>query len=191
MKSADRTWSDPEQIRSRPIRPTIGTGQGFFLSGLLTRGICGAETIRAKDRHGCATRGRQGNVLNRDYPPRELERRVLDGCDNRRVDRWERLINGPLPRVRLKSPSANYPSVFDWTSLDGTSAGAAPPPGGTYLRSSIGNSTHGNFGVGQFLLQRRHLTPNFMDIDRSQSSFRVAMGLDASGLSDELFPSNP
>ena len=37
----------------------------FLLSGLLTCGTCGGGyTIRAKDRYGCATRGRQGTCPN-------------------------------------------------------------------------------------------------------------------------------
>ena len=53
----------------------------FLLSGLLTCGICGGGyTIRAKDRYGCATRGRQGTCSNtRTITRQVLERRVLDG----------------------------------------------------------------------------------------------------------------
>ena len=53
----------------------------FLLSGLLTCATCGGGfTIRAKDRYGCATRGRQGTCTNsRTIPRQELERRVLDG----------------------------------------------------------------------------------------------------------------
>ncbi len=53
----------------------------FLLSGLLTCGICGGGyTITAKDRYGCARRGRQGTCSNsRGIQRMELERRVLDG----------------------------------------------------------------------------------------------------------------
>jgi site-specific DNA recombinase len=53
----------------------------FLLSGLLTCGICGGGfTITAKDRYGCARRGRQGTCANsRGVKRQELERRVLDG----------------------------------------------------------------------------------------------------------------
>jgi site-specific DNA recombinase len=50
-------------------------------TSVLTCGICGGGyTIRAKDRYGCATRGRQGTCSNtRTISRQELERRVLDG----------------------------------------------------------------------------------------------------------------
>ena len=53
----------------------------FLLSGLLTCGVCGGGfTITAKDRYGCARRGRQGTCSNsRGIKRQELERRVLDG----------------------------------------------------------------------------------------------------------------
>ena len=53
----------------------------FLLSGLLTCGVCGGGfTITAKDRYGCARRGRQGTCTNsRGIKRQELERRVLDG----------------------------------------------------------------------------------------------------------------
>lgn len=53
----------------------------FLLSGLLTCGICGGGyTVTAKDRYGCARRGRQGTCSNsRGIQRQELERRVLDG----------------------------------------------------------------------------------------------------------------
>lgn len=53
----------------------------FLLSGLLTCGICGGGfTITAKDRYGCARRGRQGTCSNsRGVQRQELESRVLDG----------------------------------------------------------------------------------------------------------------
>ena len=53
----------------------------FLLSGLLTCGVCGGGyTITAKDRYGCARRGRQGTCSNsRGVQRRELEQRVLDG----------------------------------------------------------------------------------------------------------------
>ena len=53
----------------------------FLLSGLLTCGVCGGGyTITAKDRYGCARRGRQGTCSNsRGVQRQELESRVLDG----------------------------------------------------------------------------------------------------------------
>lgn len=53
----------------------------FLLSGLLICGVCGGGyTITAKDRYGCARRGRQGTCPNnRGIKRQELERRVLDG----------------------------------------------------------------------------------------------------------------
>lgn len=53
----------------------------FLLSGLLTCGVCGGGyTITAKDRYGCARRGRQGTCSNnRGIKRQELEQRVLDG----------------------------------------------------------------------------------------------------------------
>jgi site-specific DNA recombinase len=68
----DRYTTNPLNDRHRPR---------FLLSGLLTCGICGGGyTIRAKDRYGCATRGRQGTCSNaRTISRQELERRVLDG----------------------------------------------------------------------------------------------------------------
>jgi DNA invertase Pin-like site-specific DNA recombinase len=53
----------------------------FLLSGLLTCGVCGGGfTITAKDRYGCARRGRQGTCSNsRGIKRLDLERRVLDG----------------------------------------------------------------------------------------------------------------
>ncbi len=53
----------------------------FLLSGLLTCGVCGGGfTITAKDRYGCARRGRQGTCSNsRGIQRQKLERRVLDG----------------------------------------------------------------------------------------------------------------
>ena len=53
----------------------------FLLSGLLSCGVCGGGyTITAKDRYGCARRGRQGTCSNSHGIKRqELERRVLDG----------------------------------------------------------------------------------------------------------------
>ena len=53
----------------------------FLLSGLLTCGVCGGGyTIKAKDRYGCARRGRQGICANdRTVTRHQLERRVLDG----------------------------------------------------------------------------------------------------------------
>ena len=53
----------------------------FLLSGLLMCGVCGGGfTITAKDRYGCARRGRQGTCPNnRGIKRQELERRVLDG----------------------------------------------------------------------------------------------------------------
>ena len=52
-----------------------------LLSGLLTCGVCGGGyTITAKDRYGCARRGRQGTCSNsRGVQRRELEQRVLNG----------------------------------------------------------------------------------------------------------------
>ena len=56
----------------------------FLLSGLLTCGVCGGGyTITAKDRYGCARRGRQGTCTNSHGIQRhELERRVLDGLQS-------------------------------------------------------------------------------------------------------------
>ena len=53
----------------------------FLLSGLLTCGVCGGGyTITAKDRYGCARRGRQGTCGNsRGIKRQELEQRVLIG----------------------------------------------------------------------------------------------------------------
>jgi site-specific DNA recombinase len=53
----------------------------FLLSGLLTCGVCGGGyTITAKDRYGCARRGRQGMCSNsRGIKRQELERRILEG----------------------------------------------------------------------------------------------------------------
>jgi site-specific DNA recombinase len=53
----------------------------FLLSGLLTCGVCGGGyTITAKDRYGCARRGRQGTCANsRGIHRQELEDRVLNG----------------------------------------------------------------------------------------------------------------
>ncbi len=53
----------------------------FLLSGLLSCGVCGGGyTITAKDRYGCARRGRQGTCSNsRGIQRLELEKRVLDG----------------------------------------------------------------------------------------------------------------
>lgn len=53
----------------------------FLLSGLLSCGVCGGGyTITAKDRYGCARRGRQGTCSNSHGIQRlELEKRVLDG----------------------------------------------------------------------------------------------------------------
>lgn len=53
----------------------------FLLSGLLACGVCGGGyTITAKDRYGCARRGRQGTCSNnRGIQHQELERRILDG----------------------------------------------------------------------------------------------------------------
>jgi DNA invertase Pin-like site-specific DNA recombinase len=68
----DRYTTNPLNDQHRPR---------FLLSGLLTCGTCGGGyTIRAKDRYGCATRGRQGTCSNAHTITRqELERRVLDG----------------------------------------------------------------------------------------------------------------
>ena len=53
----------------------------FLLSGLLTCGVCGGGyTITAKDRYGCARRGRQGTCSNsRGIQRHALERRILAG----------------------------------------------------------------------------------------------------------------
>jgi site-specific DNA recombinase len=53
----------------------------FLLSGLLSCGVCsGGYTITAKDRYGCARRGRQGTCSNSHGIQRQdLERRVLHG----------------------------------------------------------------------------------------------------------------
>jgi site-specific DNA recombinase len=53
----------------------------FLLSGLLSCGVCGGGyTITAKDRYGCARRGRQGMCTNsRGIKRQDLERRILDG----------------------------------------------------------------------------------------------------------------
>jgi site-specific DNA recombinase len=53
----------------------------FLLSGLLTCGVCGGGyTITAKDRYGCARRGRQGTCANsRGIQRQELEMRIFSG----------------------------------------------------------------------------------------------------------------
>ena len=72
----------PRQIRSRPIRPTIGTGQGFFSVRLADpRDLRGGNDPSQRPARLCDARppGERAQTLV-EYPPRELERRVLDGC---------------------------------------------------------------------------------------------------------------
>ncbi len=81
----------------------------FLLSGLLSCGVCGGGyTITAKDRYGCARRGRQGTCSNsRGIQRQELERRILEGLQESLVTpdlvaefileytaEWNRLVSG-------------------------------------------------------------------------------------------------
>src|SRR5262245_29226744 len=87
----DELWQDVKRRQREIVRPRTDRyttnplndqhRPRFLLSGLLTCGICGGGyTIRAKDRYGCATRGRQGTCSNsRTIFRQELERRVLEG----------------------------------------------------------------------------------------------------------------
>jgi uncharacterized membrane protein len=86
----------PNAAKRTPwFRPSvIFSVAGVVLAGI-AQGVCHAVgfhlwepiwrnlqqlTIRAKDRYGCATRGRQGTCSNaRTISRQELERRVLDG----------------------------------------------------------------------------------------------------------------
>jgi len=86
----------------------------FLLSGLLRCGVCGGGyTITAKNRYGCARRGRQGTCTNsRGIQRQELERRVLDGL-----------------RVSLLSPDliAEFVSEYtaEWNNLQRERSAAA------------------------------------------------------------------
>jgi site-specific DNA recombinase len=87
----DALWQAVKQRQDEVSRPTSDPHftnplnethrPRFLLSGLLTCGVCGGGyTITAKDRYGCARRGRQGTCSNsRGIKRQELESRVLDG----------------------------------------------------------------------------------------------------------------
>jgi site-specific DNA recombinase len=87
----DALWQAVKQRQDEVSRPTSDLHftnplnethrPRFLLSGLLTCGVCGGGcTITAKDRYGCARRGRQGTCSNsRGIKRQELESRVLDG----------------------------------------------------------------------------------------------------------------
>jgi site-specific DNA recombinase len=77
QEEGSRPTSDPHV--TNPLNETHRLR--FLLSGLLTCGVCGGGyTITAKDRYGCARRGRQGTCSNsRGIKRQELEHRVLDG----------------------------------------------------------------------------------------------------------------
>lgn len=72
-----RPTSDPHV--TNPLNET--QRPRFLLSGLLTCDVCGGGyTITAKDRYGCARRGRQGTCTNsRGIQREELEERILAG----------------------------------------------------------------------------------------------------------------
>ncbi len=85
----DELWQSAKARQGEVARPTSDPHvtnplnethrPRFLLSGLLTCGVCrGGYTITAKDRYGCARRGRQGTCTNsRGIQRQELEERVL------------------------------------------------------------------------------------------------------------------
>ncbi len=87
----DDIWDAVKRRQSEVSRPTSDPHvtnalnethrPRFLLSGLLICGVCGGGyTITAKDRYGCARRGRQGTCTNsRGIKRQELEHRILEG----------------------------------------------------------------------------------------------------------------
>ena len=80
QREVSRPTTDPHVIKAlnETHRPR------FLLSGLLTCGVCGGGfTITAKDRYGCARRGRQGTCPNsRGVKRQDLENRILDALQS-------------------------------------------------------------------------------------------------------------